>query len=72
MVLKRSLREKHDCLVAEISLMSHVAGLHLLGLDQLPLKPTKDGIAWSKDAKGEAHKNNLFAWIGAVSFSYWK
>ena len=39
---------------------------------ELPLKPTKDGITWSKDAKGEAHKSNLLAWTGAVAFQYWK
>ena len=39
---------------------------------ELPLKPTKDGLTWSKEASGEIHKSNLFAWIGAVGYLYWK
>ena len=38
----------------------------------LPLKPTKDGLTWSKEPRGEVHKSNLLAWVGAVGYLYWK
>ena len=38
----------------------------------LPLKPTKDGMSWTKESLGEVHKSNLFAWVGAVGTMYWK
>lgn len=40
-------------------------------LGELPLKPTKDGLAWSKERLGDVHKSNLFAWAGAVGYLYW-
>ena len=50
-------------------------GLTVIVVDEggeLPLKPTKDGLTWSKEASGEIHRSNLMAWIGAVGYQYWK
>jgi hypothetical protein len=39
---------------------------------QLPLMPTKDGIAWSEHKGGQIHKKNMFAWAGAVAQCFWR
>jgi hypothetical protein len=39
---------------------------------QLPLKPTKDGIAWSERKGGEAFKKNLFAYAAGAARVFWK
>ena len=33
----------------------------------LPLNPTKQDIAFGEETHGEVHKNNLFAWVGAIA-----
>jgi hypothetical protein len=38
---------------------------------KLPLKPTKDGIAWSEQRTGEDHRFNLFAYAGGVAKAFW-
>ena len=38
---------------------------------ELPLMPTKDGIAWSEQRDGEVHKSNLLAWAGGIVNLYW-
>lgn len=38
---------------------------------RLPLMPTKDGLAWSEQKEGATHRNNLLAWVGAVTQCYW-
>ncbi|CAB9518362.1 expressed unknown protein [Seminavis robusta] len=38
----------------------------------LPLQPTKDGIAWSENRGGDVHRTNLLAWAGAVAQCFWK
>ncbi|CAB9499330.1 expressed unknown protein [Seminavis robusta] len=39
---------------------------------QLPLMPTKQGIAWSEQKGGETHKRNLLAWTAGIADCYWK
>ena len=39
---------------------------------QLPLMPTKQGIAWSEQRGGETHKRNLYAWAGACAQCFWQ
>lgn len=38
---------------------------------KLPLTPTKDGIAWSERPHGDIHRQNLYAWAGAVAQLFW-
>ena len=38
---------------------------------QLPLMPTKQGIAWTEQRGGEAHRANLMAWAGACAQCFW-
>ncbi|CAB9497416.1 expressed unknown protein [Seminavis robusta] len=38
---------------------------------ELPLKPAKDGLTWSKEHAGAIHESNLYAWAGAVARFYW-
>ena len=38
---------------------------------ELPLMPTKDGIAWSEQRDGEVHKSNLISWAGGIVSLYW-
>ena len=39
---------------------------------RLPLNPTKQDLAFGEEEYGESHRDNLYAWIGAVAWSYWK
>lgn len=38
---------------------------------ELPLMPTKQGIAWTEQRGGEAHRANLMAWAGACAKCFW-
>jgi len=38
---------------------------------QLPLMPTKQGIAWTEQRGGETHRSNLMAWAGACAHCFW-
>jgi len=52
----------------------YMQGLTIILADiesELPLMPTKDGIAWTEQKCGHIHKSNLFAWAGAVAACYW-
>lgn len=39
---------------------------------ELPLMPTKQGIAWSEQRGGETHKRNLMAWAAGCAHCYWQ
>jgi hypothetical protein len=39
---------------------------------KLPLTPTKDGIAWSERPHGNIHRQNLYAWAGAIAQLFWQ
>lgn len=48
----------------------YCSGLTILVDDidgKLPLNPTKQDIAFGEQTNGQAHKENLFAWLGAVT-----
>ena len=72
-------------LITKVIDARHMLGLVTSGVDftqgltiiindvagNLPLTPTKDGIAWSERKNGEIHQNNLMAWTGALAHFFW-